>query len=310
MLYPVYFWAISPQKRCQAPARSQHAPRPWALPAAARRPRAGCPGERPPPLAPPRPLPAHGRRASPRSRASRRFADATVYPRSLAIESDDPIFRVAEVCLHPLPKAHALWREKVIAAGPAISHFATHPRRRVLGVLLLHRFCGRPERGSGRFSAPSAHGILGGVGAAPTAGSGASRPASATLCRGDLAVRRRTARLPRASARRDEPPRLPPWLRRRPSRTARRDRSRVRGLTHLSRPRVRLSDPRLPFPRRHHRHGRRRPCGTRGTSRPPWRCWPLPRRRSYPPHRWCTASAAPLGASPVILPPPPPPPPV
>uniref|UniRef100_A0A0D3IUL3 Uncharacterized protein n=1 Tax=Emiliania huxleyi (strain CCMP1516) TaxID=280463 RepID=A0A0D3IUL3_EMIH1 len=82
--------------RCQAPARSQHAPRPWALPAAARRPRAGCPGERPPPLAPPRPLPAHGRRASPRSRASRRFADATVYPRSLAIESDDPIFRVAE----------------------------------------------------------------------------------------------------------------------------------------------------------------------------------------------------------------------
>ena len=117
-------------------------------------------------------------------------------------------------------------------------------------------------------------------------------------------------RLPGASVRRDEPPRLPPWLRRRPSRTARRDRSRVRGLTHLSRPRVRLSDPRLPFTRRHHRHGRRRPCGTRGTSRPPWRCWPLPRRRSYPPHRWCTASAAPLGASPVILPPPPPPPPV
>ena len=184
------------------------------------------------------------------------------------------------------------------------------PSRRVLGVLLLHRFCGRPERGSGRFSAPSAHGILGGVGAAPTAGSGASRPASATLCRGDPAVRRRTARLPGASVRRDEPPRLPPWLRRRPSRTARRDRSRVRGLTHLSRPRVRLSDPRLPFTRRHHRHGRRRPCGTRGTSRPPWRCWPLPRRRSYPPHRWCTASAAPLGASPVILPPPPPPPPV
>ena len=177
-------------------------------------------------------------------------------------------------------------------------------------MLLLHRFCGRPERGSGRSSAPSAHGILGGVGAAPTAGSGASRPASATLCRGDPAVRRRTARLPGASVRRDEPPRLPPWLRRRPSRTARRDRSRVRGLTHLSRPRVRLSDPRLPFPRRHHRHGRRRPCGTRGTSRPPWRCWPLPRRRSYPPHRWCTASAAPLGASPVILPPPPPPPPV
>ncbi|EOD20472.1 hypothetical protein EMIHUDRAFT_450946, partial [Emiliania huxleyi CCMP1516] len=72
--------------------------------------------------------------------------------------------------------------------------------------------------------------------------------------------------------------------------------------------------PRLHFvaaiQRRHHRHGRRRPCGTRGTSRPPWRCWPLPRRRSYPPHRWCTASAAPLGASPVILPPPPPPPPV
>ena len=131
-----------------------------------------------------------------------------------------------------------------------------------------------------------------------------------TLCRGDPAVRRRTARLPRASVQRDEPPRLPPWLRRRPSRTARRDRSRVRGLTHLSRPRVRLSDPRLPFTRRHHRHGRRRPCGTRGTSRPPWRCWPLPRRRSYPPHRWCTASAAPLGASPVILPPPPPPPPV
>ena len=130
VLYPrVYFWAISPQKRCQAPARSQHAPRPWALPAAARRPRARCPGERPPPLAPPRPLPAHGRRASPRSRASRRFADATVYPRSLAIESDDPIFRVAEVCLHPLPKAHALWREKVIAAGPAISHFATHPQQ-------------------------------------------------------------------------------------------------------------------------------------------------------------------------------------
>ena len=171
-------------------------------------------------------------------------------------------------------------------------------------MLLLHRFCGRPERGSGRFSAPSAHGILGGVGAAPTAGSGACRPASATLCRGDPPVRRRTARLPGASVRRDEPPRLPPWLRRRPSRTARRDRSRVRGLTHLSRPRVRLSDPRLPFTRRHHRHGRRRPCGTRGTSRPPWRCWPLPRRRSYPPHRWCTASAAPLGASPVILPPP------
>ena len=125
----VYFWAISPQKRCQAPARSQHAPRPWALPAAARRPRAGCPGERPPPLAPQHPLPAHGRRASPRSRASRRFAHAAVYPRSLAIESDDPIFRVAEVCLHPLPKAHALWREKVIAAGPAISHFATHPQQ-------------------------------------------------------------------------------------------------------------------------------------------------------------------------------------
>ena len=128
-------------------------------------------------------------------------------------------------------------------------------------MLLLHRFCGRPERGSGRFSAPSAHGILGGVGAAPTAGSGACRPASATLCRGDPPVRRRTARLPGASVRRDEPPRLPPWLRRRPSRTARRDRSRVRGLTHLSRPRVRLSDPRLPFTRRHHRHGRRRPRG-------------------------------------------------
>ena len=123
VLYPaVYFWAISPQKRCQAPARSQHAPRPWALPAAARRPRAGCPGERPPPLAPQHPLPAHGRRASPRSRASRRFAHAAVYPRSLAIESDDPIFRVAEVCLHPLPKAHALWREDVATVAAAISH--------------------------------------------------------------------------------------------------------------------------------------------------------------------------------------------
>ena len=123
VFYPAgYFWLTRAQKRCQAPARSQHAPLPWALPAAARRPRAGCPGERPPPLAPQHPLPAHGRRASPRSRASRRFADATVYPRSLAIESHDPIFRVAEVCLHPLPKAHALWREKVTAAAAAISH--------------------------------------------------------------------------------------------------------------------------------------------------------------------------------------------
>ena len=83
---------------------------------------AGCAIPRPPPLAPPRPLPAHGRRASPRSRASRRSADATVYPRSLANESDDPIFRVAEVCLHPLPKTHALWGEKVTAAAAAISH--------------------------------------------------------------------------------------------------------------------------------------------------------------------------------------------
>ena len=116
-------------KRCQAPARSQHAPRPWALPAAARRPRAGCPGERPPPLAPQHPLPAHGRRASPRSRASRRFAHAAVYPRSLANESGDPIFRAAEVCLHPMPKAHAQWREKVASAAAVISHFAPHPQQ-------------------------------------------------------------------------------------------------------------------------------------------------------------------------------------
>ena len=125
-----YIFGLSLLKNdVKRPLAGQHAPRPWAIPAAARRPRAGCPGERPPPLAPQHPLPAHGRRASPRSRASRRFAHAAVYPRSLAIESDDPIFRVAEVCLHPLPKAHALWREKVIAAGPAISHFATHPQQ-------------------------------------------------------------------------------------------------------------------------------------------------------------------------------------
>ena len=180
----------------------------------------------------------------------------------------------------------------LIAAAAAISHFAppasqARSRRAAAAQVLWP-----PREGKRPLFRTIAHGISGGVGAAPTAGSGASRPASATLCRGDPAVRRRTARLPRASVRRDEPPRLPPWLRRRPSRRARRDRSRVRGLTDISRPRVRLSDPRLPFPRRHHRHGRRRPRGTRGTSRPPWRRWPLPRRRRYPPHRWRTATTA------------------
>ena len=111
-------------------ARSQPArAAPWALPAAARRPRAGCPGERPPPLAPPRPLPAHGRRASPRSRASHGNAHAAFHARSLANESGDPIFRAAEVCLRPLPKAHAKPREDVAVFAAAISHEAPHPQQ-------------------------------------------------------------------------------------------------------------------------------------------------------------------------------------
>ena len=232
VFYPAgYFWLTRAQKRCQAPARSQHAPLPWALPAAARRPRAGCPGERPPPLAPPRPLPAHGRRASPRSRASRRFAHAAVYPRSLAIESDDPIFRVAEVCLHPVPKAHAKAREKLIAAAAATSHFAPHPQQARSRRAAPEQVLRPPREGERPLLRTIGPRHPGRRRRRPNAGSGASRPASATLCRGDPAVRRRTARLPRASVRRDEPPRLPPWLRRRPSRTARRDRSRVRGLT-------------------------------------------------------------------------------
>ena len=62
-------------------------------------------------------------------------------------------------------------------------------------MLLLHRFCGRPERGSGRSSAPSAHGILGGVGAAPTPARALAAPPRLHF----VAAIQRCAAAPRAS---------------------------------------------------------------------------------------------------------------
>ena len=190
--------------------------------------------------------------------------------------------------MHPVPKAHAKAREKLIAAAAATSHFAPHPQQAPSRRAAPEQDLRQPREGERPLLRTIGPRHPGRRRRRPNAGSGASRPASATLCRGDPAVRRRTARLPRASVRRDEPPRLPPWLRRRPSRRARRDRSRVRGLTDISRPRVRLSNPRLPFPRRHHRHGRRRQHGTSRDQRGPAHRG-APRRAPRP----CPARSAP-----------------